>query len=244
MKRPVLPIVIAVFLAVAAGAIVFWFVTSAEDRALAQQDVATVVVTTDVVPEGTTLAEAEAAGLLETTSVPARLRPASALAGIDGANGSLVVLADLPAGQQVLQAAVGSEVVRDRPIEVPDGQMAVSVLLDDPSKVGAFLRPGSHVAVFDTFAVESDDPLSPVGFQTRVLLDDVVVLAVGAVTRSGEDAAQSDAWEAQLVTVAVTQDQAERLVHAARTGALHFALLGETTELMPTAGVSDETLFR
>lgn len=250
MKRPVLAIIIAVLLALGAGAAVFAYVTTAESRVLEQQAVATVVVARESVPEGMSLADAMADGLLVTETVPARLKPASALESVTGTNGGLVALSNLPAGQIVLAGGVGAEVPQRQPIEVPDGQMAVTVLLDDPSKVGAFLRPGAHVAIFDTFAVEIEsESVDGAGstttyYQTRPLLDDVVVLAVGAVTRAEADAAESQAWEAQLVTLAVTQDQAERLVHGTRTGALHFALLGEATQLTPSEGVTDQNLFQ
>lgn len=249
MKRPVLAIVVAVVLALAAGVLVFAYVSGADSRALEQQEVATVVVARDAVPAGMSLAEAQSEGLLITETVPMRMRPGSAIAAVDTTNGDLVAMAPLPAGQIILATAVGAEVPQAEAIEVPDGQMAVSVLLDDPSKVGAFLRPGSRVAIFDTYAVETDQEAADGTvattnvFRTRPLLDDVLVLAVGAVTRAQADSAESQAWDAQLVTLALTQDQAERLVHATRTGALHFALLGETTQLTPSAGVTDQNLF-
>lgn len=249
MKRPALAIVIAVLLALGAGVVVFVYVSGADNRAMEQQEVATVVVAREAVPEGMSLSQAQAEGLLITETVPARMRPASALGPVDATNGSLVALADLPAGQIILATGVGAEVPMGEAIEVPEGEMAVSVLLDDPSKVGAFLRPGSRVAIFDTYAVETETETADGAtdtttvFQTRPLLDDVMVLAVGAVTRAQADSAESQAWDAQLVTLALTQDQAERLVHATRTGALHFALLGEGTQLTPSEGVTDQNLF-
>jgi len=246
MKNPIIPIIITVVLALGAGVLVFAYVSGADSRAMADQDTATVWVTEDVVPAGTTLAEAQGSGLITQATVPVRLQPAGALATVEGVNANLVTLADLPSGQVVLAAAVGAEVPEDWPIEVPEGQMAVTVLLDDPSKVGAFLRPGSHVAIFDTYAEAPDDVEgggTPV-FQTRALLEDVVVLAVGEVTDEIAESASSEAWNAQLVTLALTQEQAERLVHAIRTGALHFALLGENTVVDATEGVTDQNLFR
>ena len=72
--------------------------------------------------------------------------------------------------------------------------MAISVALDDPSHVGPFLTVGSHIAVFDTFNVLSvvGPAATPAGDHlqdqhaylrsTRVLVPDVVVLAVGSTT--------------------------------------------------------------
>lgn len=243
MRKPLIPITVTLLLALGAGVAVFWFVVGADDRALADQEAATMLVTQDVVPAGTPLGVAIDDGLIAQTSVPADLRPSTAISTVDASNTALVALADIPAGQTVLQPSVGTTVDEPPAITVPEGQMAVSVVLEDPAKVGAFLRPGSRVAIFDTYAVPGTEDSVDAIFETRPLLDDITVLAVGTVTRDSADQATEDSWSAQLVTVAVTQEQAQRLVHATRTGALHFALLGEGTVLTPSEGVNDRTLF-
>ena len=47
-----------------------------------------------------------------------------------------------------------------------------------------------------------------------------------------------------LVTVAATQQEAERLVHGTQTGALYLALLGDTSVVKPGPGVDNKTLFQ
>lgn len=244
MKRPLIPVLLTLLLAVAAGGAVFVFLMSADTRAMAEQEVAAILVAEQDVPEGTPVSDARQTGLISETTVPADLKPATALDPSDPLTGSLVFVSGLPAGQTVLSAAVGTEVPSTAAIQIPPGQMALSVLLDDPAKVGAFLRPGSRVAVFDTFAVPGSADEGDALFETRVLLDDVEVIAIGSATRTDvADAGDGGDWTAQLVTLAVTQEQAERLVHATRTGALHFALLGEETSLTVSDGVNDVTLF-
>jgi pilus assembly protein CpaB len=86
---------------------------------------------------------------------------------------------------------------------------------------------------------------------TRVLLADVEVLAVGAsaevLTAQQADkaaAAQDDpVRRTLLVTLAVTPEQAERLVHVAHTGTLTLALLGPETTVKPGLGTDDLRLF-
>jgi hypothetical protein len=46
-----------------------------------------------------------------------------------------------------------------------------------------------------------------------------------------------------LVTVAVTQEQAEKLIQGFQAGTPYMALLGENTSLKKSAGVSDADLF-
>lgn len=243
MKKPLIPLTLTLLLALGAGIAAFLFVAGADERAMADQEVATILVTQDAVPQGMTLASAQDEGLITQTTIPADLRPVTALGPLSQGDAALVALAEIPAGQTVMEAAFGTAVEEAPAISVPDGQMAVSVVLDDPAKVGAFLRPGSRVAIFDTFAVPGTQDSTDAIFETRPLLDDITVLAVGTVTGDQASEASEDSWSAQLVTVAVTQEQAQRLVHATRTGALHFALLGEDTVLSPTQGVNDRTLF-
>ena len=121
--------------------------------------------------------------------------------------------------------------------------MAVSVLLDDPAKVGPFLRPGSIIAIFETITQPAKTPGAPSLRTTRLLLDRAEVLAVGPVTQQQQADAADDAWQARLVTVAVDQLQAEKLVQGIQTGTPYMALLGENTVVHQTAGVNDSDLF-
>lgn len=243
MKRPVIPIVIAIVLALAAGAAVYFYARTAENRALQAQQPVAVLTSASVIPMGTSLAQAQADGLIATTQVPEQLRPADAIDSVSAANRDLVALADIPAGQLLLAPAFGAAPTQVAALRVPDGLMAVTVLLEDPGKVGSFLRPGSQVAVFDTVARPGTEVGMPMAFSTRPLIDRVEVLAVGAVTEEQEATATAEDWTARLVTLAVDQAQAERLVHGTHTGVLTLALLGEDTTLTPSLGVSDADLF-
>ena len=88
---------------------------------------------------------------------------------------------------------------------------------------------------------------------TRLLLPSVEVLAVDdstTVTKptNSEDkptglGAAAMQPTTTLLTLAVTQDQAQRLVHGSRTGTLTFALLGPDAQAKPGAGVNDRSLF-
>jgi pilus assembly protein CpaB len=46
-----------------------------------------------------------------------------------------------------------------------------------------------------------------------------------------------------VVTVAVTQNDAEKLIHGAQTGILYFALLTDSSDVKPGAGINGNTLF-
>jgi pilus assembly protein CpaB len=247
MKRPIIPIILAVLLAIGAGIAVYAFARTADARAMESQQPVNVLVSTQVIPLGTSLQSAREAGLIVQETVPLKLAPSSAIEDVTAGNSTLVATFDIPAGQVLLAPSFASQLPLLKGLEVPDGQMALSVLLEAPAKVGPFLRPGSTIAVFDTVTVPDDGSgaatsSNPI-LQTRVLLDKVQVLAIGPVTEEQARSGQAGDWDQTLVTVAVTANQAEKLVHGAQTGALYLSLLGEGTSPRAGDGVTDTTVF-
>lgn len=243
MKRPIIPILIAVLLAIGAGFAVFLFASSSDSRAVADQQPVSVVVTTSEIPAGTSIGDAIDQGLIESTRVPDKLAPAGALQSLESVNRADVALASMPAGQVVFAGAFAAELPDVTPLQVPEGQMAVSVLLEDPAKVGQFLRPGSRIAVFDTIKVPPADGETEAVIQTLPLLDGIEVLAIGPTTQQQAASATDESWAATLVTVAVDQAQAEKLIHGIQAGVLYLALLGENTSLEQSSGVNNINLF-
>lgn len=243
MKKPVIPILIAVVLSIGAAVCVYAFARSSDARAVADQQPVPVLVSTDMIPEGTTLQSAVDDGLVEQTYVPVRLSPPTAIGEVSADNGGLIATADVPAGQLIMQGAFAADIPKVVPIEVPEGKMAVSVLLEAPAKVGPFLRPGSSIAVFDTASLGTPGAGGGEVKATRVILDEVSVLAIGPVTARDESTAAASAWDETLVTLAVDQAQARALVHGAQTGSLYLALLGEGAPGPSGASLTNETLF-
>jgi pilus assembly protein CpaB len=86
------------------------------------------------------------------------------------------------------------------------------------------------------------------GKVTQVLLDDVLVIAVGTTSltpvadaEGQASAAKADA--AALVTVALPPATAGKLVHAIQTGTLYAALRGTDTKANIGQVISDSSLF-
>lgn len=271
MTRRLAAVLLAVALAVTGTAGVFLYVQGADSRALRGQQPVPVYVAHAAVPAGTTAKAAVDKGLLVKESIAAKGVPAGALTALTPDNQSLVAAADIPAGQLVLASLFAPP----RPastgaLPLPPGTVAVAVELQDPARVGSFLQPGAQIAIFDTFNVRagangqrvpSGDKLTDGADKvraTRLLLDRVQVVGVGATgesaspavttaaqTTGGKDQSQQkDApVSTSVVTVAVTQAQAERLIHVFNTGTLSFALLGAQSTISPDAGVDDLGLF-
>ncbi len=235
MRTTIVTFVTAIILGLVVALGVFTYTSGAKDRALADQQVVEVVVSTQEILPGTPLAQAWDEGSLERSQVPIPNAPRDYLPA--DADRDLVAQFDIPAGQIVLGAAFGAVLPVAETVFLESGQVAVTVELGDPQRVGTFLRPGSLIAIFNTS--ENLDRER----QTRLLLSGVQVLAVGDATVNQSEDAQMAGAQTALVTIAVTAQQAERIVHAAQTGSIYLALLGADDSSLTTTGVSDSTLY-
>ncbi len=256
MKR-YLPVVLAVVVAAIAAGMVFFYTQGAEQRVLNGQQAQSVLVSTAIVPQGMSISEAVSGGLAEQTQVPSDMTPDGSIPSVTADNGALVAFQEVAPGQILLAANFGTELPKAVSVPVPDGQIAVSLTLGDPQRVGTFVRPGSEVVIFNTYQA---DPVAggvsdTGGVATRTLLDRVTVLAVGDATTASTtnadgtvsvvnaDGTTSTSAPSALLTVSVNQAQAEKLIHGINTGNLYLGLLGEGTEIAKIGETTNANLF-
>ncbi|MER7072521.1 RcpC/CpaB family pilus assembly protein [Terrabacter sp. NPDC000476] len=255
MNRRMLAALVALVLAAAGGGLVITYAKNADRRAVAGTTPVSVWVAQKLVPAGTTLKDAETTGLITRTQVPAQAAPVGSLGDIASGNEGLLALSDVQPGEYVLAARFGSTPTGEKAIEVPAGRLAVSVQLEDPAHVGTFVRPGSHIAVFVTYKVKAlgDDARSKKINDndikaTRALLPDALVIGVGATALAAPKPADGEAAPASetpsfLVTVAVTPEEAVRLVHGINNYTLYAGLRGNDVKLDATTEASDLNIF-
>lgn len=255
MGRRLVAIFAAALVALLGAVAVLLYAKGADSRAIAAQQPTNVYVVKTLVPAGTTLKDSVQNGLIIKTSVAAKGVPAGALAGVDGSNGGLFALSDIQPGEYVLNDRFGVKPIGTKAIEVPAGQVAVSITLADPARVGTFVTPGSKVVLYDTYtpvakaSASSSDTPATTSQATQVLLDDVLVIAMGeasltpAAAPTGEGDAAAAPVPGALMTVAVTPADAVRLVHGIQTGSLYAALRGTDAKVDLGKVVSEATLF-
>lgn len=261
MKSRVVALVLAIVLAVVGSGLVLLYARTADARAVANTKAVTVLVATQRIPSGTTGAKIRTGGYVEAVRMPAGNVPADVLSSVPNSLDALVVTGDLQPRQLLLRGMFGSAPAMTGGLPVPDGKFAVSVNLTVPADVAGYVRPGSKIAIFDTYA----DPAAGGSDKndakrTRLLLPQADVIAVGdygsgAVAPGGSSAGAAPAGDTTSqprsgaattinVTVAVTQPQAEKLVHAVQTGALYLALLSASSAPIAGPGVDNGSLFR
>lgn len=255
MGRRILAILAAAVIALVGAVLVLVYARGADARAVAAASPSKVYVSTSVVPAGTTLKDAVRLGQLTQTDVAARAKPLGALEGVDENNSDLVALTDIAPGQYVLASGFGDTPLGEKALQVGAGKLAVSVQLQDPARVGNFVRPGSMLTIFMTYELAKlekksggDAEKTDLGSGTSILLDNVKVIAMGdasltpvATTGEGGEAAQSASF---LVTLEVTPEQAARLVHGVNNYTLYAALRGSELKIDANLSVSDLTMLK
>ena len=239
MKKKRLSLIAAIALVAIGTVALVQYVSTAEDRALAGEELVDVLVVNTPVPAGTAAAELQQ--FVEIEAVPAKVQAAGALASIGDAEG-MVVSVDLVEGEQLtasrlvkaeefnqLQARTGRGGGK---VSVPEGLLEITIPLDPVRTVGGTVRPGDYVGLIASFtngAGEGGDPADPAaaaqGGETsgfllhKILVTNVQGAPVADPTRAAtaEDRAPVPAGSL-LVTLAVNAPAAERVVFASSYG--------------------------
>jgi pilus assembly protein CpaB len=239
-RRTVL--IIAAFVVAALGTtLIFLYVNNLDDKAIAKQQPVEVLVAKIDIPAGTSTADVSRKGMLELKKITKDSAAPTALSTLDTLTGK-VALSTIYAGEQILPAKFGTT-AEISSLTIPDNDIAVSVQLADPARVAGFVQPGSHVAVFLTLAQGG-------GTSTiRLLLPNALVVAVGPTTiapagaTSSTGATNTEALPRAIMTLALSQREAEKIVLATQTGTVYFGLRSDKSKVAPSGGVSTAQLF-
>jgi pilus assembly protein CpaB len=240
-RRTVLLIVAALIAALGTG-MVFLYVRGADNRAEAGQAPVQVLKAVAQINAGETLSAAQAAGKIQVGSVPRKQVLSGAVNTVSGLENS-VALATIYPNEQIVTAKFGAAGDQDT-LNIPDGNIAISVTLSDTGRVAGFVNPGANVAIFvNTTPEDGGDAAS------RLLLPKVQVIAVGATTvvpTTTTDPAGAQTTEQlpkTLFTLSVPQSDAERIMYAVSHGDLTFGLLNDKSKVKSGPGVTAKNLF-
>ncbi len=256
MSRRIIGIIAALLLALLGTVVLVAYVSNAEERALAGEELVEVYVITAPIPSGTAAEDLEE--LVSVEEVPAKVRADGAVESLPSLAG-LVAAVDLIPGEQLVSTRFveRNEVsTRGVGIDVPEDLVEITVAVHPQRAVGGLVQPGQTVAVFASFEGIESEELSIVTIdgeqvavpgvianaldggrpaETDTLLRKILVTAVqegssGGGFGSDDDANRLDTAPADdvFVTLAVTPFDAERLVFAMEFGRIWVAIEQET----------------
>jgi pilus assembly protein CpaB len=257
LTRRILTIIVAIVLAVVGTGAVMIYVKQADQRALAGQKAVSVLVATQQVPAGTTAGAALRDGFLQAQKLPSESVPTDAVRSIGPAISGLVLSANLASGQLLLRPMLVTKTVAATGLAIPAGKVALTVQMCLQKAVAGYIRPGSQIAVFNTFFKGKAGSVTwscagtnwqggAKDIRTRLVLTNVSVLAVGTASTgttsttttttgvfSQNNSSSSSNSTTLMVTVAVSQTDAERLIHLAEAGILYLALVTASSGTKP-----------
>ena len=246
MKRRLGLLLAALIVAVFGTSAVYAYVNRVEAKTVDAGTPVSVLVAAAQIPAGTTGAVLGQSRLAKVTTMPRRNVPAGALADLSTvANKQLAT--DVYPGEVLLAARFTDQgQARTGALAIPDNRMAVSVDLADPQRVAGFVVPGSQVAVFDTSTPTSSSSSSTQAKpETGVILPRAEVIAVGPSTLQPNGATGSGQQQTAttILTLALTQVQAEKLVLAQQTGKLYLGLLSDKSSVNVGGNVTADQLY-
>jgi pilus assembly protein CpaB len=249
MGRRTVLLVVALVIALVGSAMVYLYVRGADERAQAKQEPVEVLKAVAMIEPGETLTAAQTAGKLELQPVPSEQLLEGAMDSV-GEGGSLVALSQVYPNEQITTSKFGSPGEQDQ-LALEKGQIAISVDMQGAANVAGFVSPGSEVAMFfrgidDSKGGEEEGPEI-----TRLLLPSVKVIAVGqtTMTTSKTTTDEGDTTEETtpitLYTLAVTQEEAEKIMYATKKGpeTLMFGLLSDQSRVRPGDPITAANLF-
>jgi pilus assembly protein CpaB len=241
MDRRRILLIIAAVIAALGTLLVFLYVRSADARAEDKVDAVQVLTATQPIASGESYDDALANGKI----APMGVARSQLLQGVQTSPDALkgtVALQNILPNEQIVADKFGTNAAEvASPLGIPQNKMAISVNLTDPDRVAGFVLPGSDVAIFVTAdsgrGPTEDAAAADQEPRTSLLLARVTVLGVGSTTpvtttTTAEDGTQqTEQLPRTLLTLALTQQEAQEVILASKKYEVTFALLTKDSDV-------------
>ncbi len=233
MARRSILLIVALIIALLGTGLIVMYVRGIDARATEGQVLVEVLVASDTVEGGEAVSAAMDAGKFEVAKVRREDLVPGALSSATTIQ-DLVALSTVFPGEQIIGSRFGT-IGQTENLVIPEGRVAISVDFTDPERVAGFVNPGSEVSVFwsGTPVTITDARQEP---QTKLLLPRVQVIGVGTTsiaskttTVDGEQVIEQ--VPSTILTLALTQKEAEKVIYANLNGDLAVALLTEDSQV-------------
>ncbi|TCS83335.1 Flp pilus assembly protein CpaB [Tepidibacillus fermentans] len=126
---------------------------------------------------------------------------------------------------------------------VPKGYRAITLQYSSVMGVGGFIESGDYVDVIGTFDQKIMQGASPEKDVSKIILQNVLVLAVGNQTDE-KQGGEKEKKQIETVTLAVKPHDAERLTFTEERGSIRLILRPINEQDQPqTGGITNQNLF-
>lgn len=259
MTRRIGLIALAVVLALVGTIAVYSYAHNADKRAVAATRSVQVVMVDRTVPAGTPWSDVVKGDYLSQERVPVNSAPSKAIGSLKVAiPDDQVATAQIAAGQIVVRQMFAKAEAATGILPIPEGKLAIAVSMSSSADVAGFVQPNSEVAIFMTAKLAKPNPgasSAPVAgalggadlYVTKLLLPRVTVLATSQAAPADLNkgtAANNATDSGLLITLALTQQEAQQVILAQQTGQLYLGLLSTTSKTAPDGGVTNVGVFK
>jgi Flp pilus assembly protein CpaB len=259
MKRRIGLIVLAIVLALVGTVAVYSYAHNADKRAVDATRSTNVLYANKQIPAGTTWGDAVKGDYFTQEKVPVDAAPSTAVADTaESIPADEVATGAIASGQIVVRQMFGAKTASTGILAIPKGKMAVSVTLPANADVAGFVQSGSQVAIYSTFKLNNAQGSTvPKGgatgggtdvYATKMLLPRVDVIATSQDAPSdlngGKSSTNNTSPSNLLVTMALSQADAERMILAQQIGQLYLALLSDSSVTAADGGVVNAAIFQ
>ena len=153
MRRRTIAIIAAVVLALAAAALVVWYVSSVRDEETVAEPTQTVVVATADIPARTTGEAMVANRLVERKVMVVSAVAPGALTSESQLQGQVLTVS-VAKGQQLVESQLGVPEEQSLSYRIKNGMRAISIGVDRRNAVGGAIKEGDRVDVIATFEAD------------------------------------------------------------------------------------------
>jgi pilus assembly protein CpaB len=246
MNRRTILLLAAALVAALGTALVFLYVKGADNRAEQRFETTEVLRAVAPIEKGESIDDAAKSGKLALEPVAQNDVLPEAQTSTEELSGQVATTTIYP-GEQIISDKFGQAaeaLAAKSALDVPKGDIAVSVNLTDPGRVAGFLNPGSEVTVIFTGTPESGLPFS------RMLLPKVTVLGVGSTTTTTQTTTTPEGEQTTaeipktLLTLSVTKEEAEKIFYAVANGEVVLGLRTPDSTVKPGQGITFVNVFK
>jgi len=249
MSRRTIALVLAVALAALATIALISYIKGLEDKAFEGTETVEVFTAKQDIAAGTTGDMASQQGLIQRTTVPAKVRPDGAITSLEQISGKLAAV-QIYKDEIIVDQRFVTPGTTTNALPIPEGKQAVSVAIAGAPSVAGFVQPGDQVSLI----IQTQNrraggaPVTGPGAGpiTKYLMQNLNVIAVGTRVVSATTTTSTTEQQQQpagVFTFAVSPDQAEQLVFATLNTTLYFTLLPPKSKPVSTRGRTFANLF-
>lgn len=256
MRSRALIVIVALVLGLFAVVGVLIYISGIRAQVKEEGKLVEVLVAKKNIPPGISIEDMLNRDMIATKKVPQRYVASDAISSPEKVREQCSVIG-LSKGEQLTMGKFRAPSKAGLAYKIPDNLRAISIAVDEVIGVAGMIRPGDHVDIIATLSFPSYPGATEESVITRVLLQNVEVLAVGGEITGIEAEEEEEKAEGGLretkkqepakrtITLAVSSPDAEKLVFAEEEGSVWLTLLPATeAETVSTGGQTYDSIFR